>query len=212
MPSPTVSHDVRIRTSDRVALFGRTGSGKTTLVRALLSRASRFVVLDPKHRFTMPDVPVLTHFDKKLERQIIRSPIEDGLDGWDAAIDETFWRGRAILYSDETTEFTSKARISTALKRAIVQGRETGVGVWCASQRPTDIHSVVFTEAEHVFVFQLNFEADMEKVARFTHERMIPAISALRGHNYVYFDMLGNRILRFRSIDLSRYGGSHEIP
>lgn len=54
-----------IKVSERCAFFGRTGSGKTTLAKALLAGVNSFVVLDAKHTFEMPGVDQTVGFDEK---------------------------------------------------------------------------------------------------------------------------------------------------
>jgi hypothetical protein len=188
---------ISLQTSDRALFLGRTGSGKTTLAKAFLAITPRWVILDAKHTVRVPGVPIRKTFNRHLDRQIIRvEPDEWELERWSDVIDAVWRRGNAVLYVDETTLITPPRTILPALGKAIRTGRERGLGVWCGSQRPKDIPSAVFTEAEHFFVFQLTFAADREKVRSFTHDGLGRLMRSLSGHDYVYYNVLANKAIR----------------
>jgi DNA helicase HerA-like ATPase len=187
---------VKLRSNERVNLFGRTGSGKTTQARRLLTDASSrmtWVVLDAKHDFYIPGVKVTGAFSPRLRQQIVRiPPYEEEQLAYDDVIWRIWERGDSILYIDETTLVCPTRTLRPALGAAIRTGRSRGLGVWCASQRPKDLPSAIFTETEHFFVFQLNFEADREKVVSFTSDGLYAPLSRIRGHDFVYWNVLSD--------------------
>lgn len=188
------------KTSDRACFFGKTGTGKTTLIRRILSTANRWVILDPKHEFPA-DAPIVSHFNKKLPRQIIRvAPSKTELSEWYDAIDEVWDDGNRILVIDEGTLINpSTTRISPSLGKAIRTGRSRNLGVWFASQRPKDIPSAVFTEAEHFFLFRLTWKKDREKVLTFTSDILGQAHESLRGHDFLYYNVSDDSAYLMRS-------------
>lgn len=199
------TYTIRIPPSDRAVFFGRTGTGKTTLAKVLLNGVRSFVVLDAKHTFRMGSTPILPDYDPDIDRQIVRVPPDyDENDRWQEIIDRV-WRtttpttpyGR-VLYLDELTLLNPSAqRVSVPLGRAIRTGRERRLGVWCGSQRPMQIPSAVFTEAEHIFTFALGFDKDREKVASFSGETYRRVIERLGGHRFAYYDVREARTLLF---------------
>lgn len=185
---------IDIKASNHVALFGRTGSGKSTLAKALLLRFRRFAVLDAKHTFTVPGNGVITlpAYDKNVDRQIIRVPFDNEYERWADSI-ERIWRdGNRILYIDEATLITKTRTILPEYGKAIRTGRERGIGVWSGTQRPKEIPSVIFTEAEHFFVFQLTYKPDRDKVVSFTGDGMEPFYAMAKDHNFVYYNVSSN--------------------
>jgi DNA helicase HerA-like ATPase len=187
-----------IKPSDRVFFAGRTGSGKTTLAKRLLVTFPRFVILDPKHTLTIPHVPIVKTYDRGKERQIIRVPIDKSEKAaWEAAIEAVWRRGNTILYIDELTLITRARPILPALGKAIRTGRERGVGVWTGTQRPKEIPQEVFTEAEHIFTFQLTNVTDRLKVTHYTAEKLFRPLRHVRNHEFLYYNVLNDAAYRF---------------
>lgn len=190
--------------ADRVALFGKTGAGKTTTARHLLSVAhartrTPFVVIDPKRTFRMDGVPVVRDFRSKEERQIIRDDGFGDLDFWDEQLFRIWEAGSRIVYVDEATLITPPRSILPSLGALIRTGRERDLGTWTGSQRPKDLPSPIFTEAEHFFVFRLSWEHDREKVVSFTSPYMREHLDAIktraRKHDCVYYDVGNDRLV-----------------
>ena len=116
---PVLTHAPQILRNDRVFIVGTTGSGKTTLAKAMLFGLPNVVILDPKHTFRLPetwrheivsDMPELTRF--KGPQTIIYRP---SLEAMDAMIDSrvpdpffnwVFERGNTYLYVDEVLRVT----------------------------------------------------------------------------------------------------------
>lgn len=181
-------------------LYGRTGCGKTTLAKYLLSKAKTpYAILDPKHDYKQKGVPVVKRFDKELERQIIRvEPDAFEMEAWDDTIYD-IWRHRnRIIYADELTLISPARTLLPAAGRAIRTGRSVNIAFWSGSQRPKDIPSAVFTETEHFFVFQLVYQADRDKVVSFTGDKAEPILPTLRGHNCMYYGVLEDSVAVIR--------------
>lgn len=203
---------VNIKRTDRAMFCGRTGSGKTTLARSLLRSCNLpYAVLDPKHRYRDGDVKVGRTFNKKLDEQIIRvDPIggNDELALWDEQIWNIWRESDRIIYVDEATLITPPRSILPELGRAIRTGRERNVAVWVGTQRPKDIPSVVFTEAEHFFLFRLGWEDDRRKVSSFTSPYLDPVYDGMMRegreskHDFVYYGVEDDRLIRCRATNL----------
>ena len=191
---------IAIGANDRVAFFGKTGSGKTTLKKHLLALSQkRYVIFDPKHSIRIPGVPIHRDFRPKEDRQIVRDDGYGDLAFWDEMFYNVMRHGPRIIDVDEVVLITPPRAILPEYGRAIKVGRELGIPVWSGSQRPKEIPSPIFTEAEHFFTFRLTYDADRQKVAAFTTDQMYEYISNLktakRKHDAVYYDVDGDRIV-----------------
>lgn len=213
-PARALREPIVVRPEERADFFGRTGSGKTTIARALLRTAQtaghRTIVFDAKHTYVDGGIKVVESVNPKLRHQIVRVPPDvDELARWNDAFYDAWDMGDAILYVDEVTLVTPPRTITPGYGRCIRTGRERGLGTWSGSQRPKDIPSVVFTEAEHIFGFRLQWSADVDKVASFTTEDFYRIHDTLRGrrrlHDFVYYDVLGDRLVY---VHASRVSGS----
>lgn len=194
---------ISIGAADRVAFFGKTGSGKTTLAKSLLDMSRKpWTILDPKHTIRFPNrkIPVRHDFNPRDEFSIIRDHGYGDLDFWDEMFYKIVAAGKPrIIYADEAVLITPPRAILPNYGRAIKVGRELGIPVWTGSQRPKEIPSPIFTEAEHIFTFRLTYHADREKVTSFTSSEIAPYLEAIKGkarkHDCVYYDVDADRIV-----------------
>lgn len=154
----------------------------------------------------IPRVPIFEDFHRRKPWQIVRDPIgldwKTQLEFWDWQFRKVWEAGDTILYVDEATLVTPPRALIPQYSACVKTGRERDVAVWTGSQRPKEIPSAIFTESEHFFVFRLNWDADRQKVASFTADRMMEACSALmlggerHKHDFVYYNVGNDRLIR----------------
>lgn len=170
--SPAARPEARIGRGDRVTVFGKTGSGKSTLVRQLLRGYSRAVLVDPKGRATLDDWPIVYGAEAFVRawpatpRIIARvGPGEDRRKWIDRVMWHVWATGETAVALDETIGVVDANRGSSGVDAVWSQGRELGITAYVCTQRPSKIPPVIISEAEHVFVFRLNRRDDRELVA-----------------------------------------------
>lgn len=161
--------------TDRAAIVGMTGSGKTVLTRYLLEYRQFVVVCDPKRRVNWPGYKVCTSLRALVSakgNKLVYRPNHDALKGWATGDDQelerffewVYLRGNTTLYVDETYLVTRGEEMPRFYHACLTQGRELGVETWSATQRPMNVPQVVLSEAEHFYAFRLNMPQDRRKV------------------------------------------------
>lgn len=162
-----------INPGDRVAIIGRSGTGKSVLLRSLMSRYSTAVLLDPKRT---ADFGGWAHLEGARDfgrdwprhhpRAIARPGLLEDERTWaDAVCRRIYTVGRCAAGLDELPAGVSESRPLVWLDVLLKRGRELGITTYVATQRPRRIPLDVIAQAEHVFVFDLNNPSDVAFMA-----------------------------------------------
>jgi hypothetical protein len=181
MPGPT----------DRAAFVGQTGSGKTTLAEYVCSQRPYVVVLDPKGRIAWQGYEIHTRLEKLKESKaprLIYKPVYEELqdpDVMDLFFQWTFRRGNTALYVDEIYAIARGDVYPFHLGACLTRGREVGVVVYSATQRPARVPQIVFSESEHVYCFKLKLPQDRDRMEEITGLDA-SSIATLPKHHFYY--------------------------
>lgn len=182
-----IQHKIPIKYNERCFFVGTTGSGKTTLAKALLWDKPYVYVLDPKRTFTVPEswpmgsktytsLPQLMRHDSE-ETAIYRpSPMEMKTYCNDYFF-HVFDVGNCFVFVDEVMSVCPAGRIGQGYAHCIQLGRERGIGTWSATQRPAMVPLVTMTESEYYFVFRLKNPDDRKRMGNYADpilERKVP--------------------------------------
>jgi len=197
MPTRSPStRELLVHRDERVFFGGRTGSGKTTLAdRLIRTLGYRTVVIDPKHCWgKFPGYQKVKKYDPRSDalRQVFQ-PHDDVSDGWADSVaflsDVWGYDVPTVVYVDELTSMTTPRTAPRVLSTLVRLGRERGYGTWFATQRPKDVPSLFFTEAEHWCVFDLITQDDRDKVAGYLGDKVRDRIREKYAFWYYYPDM-----------------------
>ncbi len=180
---------MKIKANDRVLLAGKTGSGKTWFAHRLLAGVPRLVVIDPKATLidwglTEPGADDWT----RLERggtgrfRILAPIVDDPLMWYESLFQRLYDIGDLTVYIDEAYAVSSPgSRPGKYLAALYTRGRELGIGVWAATQRPTWIPLFLISEADWLIMFRLNLPDDRKRLAAIAGDRVMGRIPDKHG-------------------------------
>lgn len=170
--------DLSVKSNERVFIAGKTGSGKTFFARYLLQSATRLVVLDPKGMLDAKTEPGwrLTDWTAKGEKALrdgkpVRLRVPYPADGdWTPYVKAVFEARNVVLYIDEMYGVVSPGKSPDVLEWLVAcwtRGRQLGIGVYTATQRPVWVPLFAMSEADWFFVFRLTLDEDRKRLASF---------------------------------------------
>ena len=209
--------DLRIKPNDRVALVGKTTSGKTFAARLLLSDRHRLMACDPKGtlgRSKGQEDWNLEEWSDKARRRLLKGneirvripPPSPKLSGkeitgyWEQFFQYAYDAGNIVVYIDEMYGVLPRlgAPPTTYLNAIYTRGRELGIGVWAASQRPAWIPRTMLSEAETFFMFRLLYPNDRKLMAQI----MGPAVlnDVRDEHGFWLYNVAWNQPVYIKSI------------
>lgn len=186
MPGPT----------DRAAFVGQTGSGKTTLAEHILRLRPYVVALDPKGTLwgnrgsNLKGYELHTSLATLCEARapkLIYRPMHEELsnpDTMDLFFQWVFRRRNTSLYVDEVYAIAQGDSYPPFYGACLTRGREVGVVVYSATQRPARVPQIMFSESEHVYCFHLKMPRDRDRVSEMTG--LDPELLSLPKYQFYY--------------------------
>ena len=179
------SRSFRIRSDERVGLVGKTGSGKTYAAERLLAPVRRLVVADPKGN--LRDRWGLAEPDGRTARALdsgepVRVRYGFPADGdWDSVFQRVYEAGDVTLYVDEAYGVLKSGRPTAGLTACYTRGREMGVSVWTATQRPAWVPLFMLSESDWYLMFRVQLAEDRKRMAQLIGPA---ALRTVRGHAF----------------------------
>lgn len=156
--------DITVKPDQRYLVVGKTGSGKTTAVKYLISQwpGVSVICLDPKGTFNvgvvtenLADLPKLA-----AEYRVVtyRPPVDAvGIDHWQKILRWVYDRCNTLLYIDEVYGLSENGyTYPPMLKGIYTRGRERGITVIAAMQRPTGAPRFFRTESGQYLIGKLD--------------------------------------------------------
>ena len=176
--------------NERLLIIGTTGSGKTTLATNLLRLYNRVVAIDPKQTlgsgerggghlpgYRLAKTPreldrLARRHDYVQYRPDIRYQTPEE---WERVYDFLYRAGNRAVYTDEAFDVHHWNRPPNSLRRCYTSGRELGLCMITATQRPRGIDRRILTESERFAVFHLRDPDDQRFLRSRIGEGRLPA-------------------------------------
>jgi hypothetical protein len=194
--------------TDRTAVVGRTGSGKTFAAVWLLSRSDfevrPWVVIDYKNDSlinaieraeligldTIPEEPGIY-----ILKVLPGEDEEERLSEWLHRV----WERESIgIYVDEGYMIGQRDKWFNA---CLTQGRSKQISMIVLSQRPVWLSRFVFSEADYFIVFELTHDRDRDAVQAYVASSERERMEApLEPYHFWFYDVAGKRLTGMRPV------------
>lgn len=160
---------------ERAMLVGCTGCGKSVLGQRLIRHYPYVVAIDPKQTlgsgrrrgkgmegFELVTTPSrLSGAGRRHNYLQYRPDMRyENPEDWERVFSWVWKRGNTMLYNDELADVMHHYMAPPSLRRCATAGREIGIGMISATQRPRGVEQRLLSEAEHWFVFHLRKPED----------------------------------------------------
>ena len=187
--------------TQRVAIVGRTGSGKTQFACWLLSELNYtekpWVIFDFKGDDFIAKIPgtkslSITGNAPSSPGIYITRPTPDDTENVEAMLWKIWESENVGIYIDEGYMMTGLK----GFRACLTQGRSKHIPMIVLSQRPVWIDRFVWSEADFYSVFSLNTESDRAKV--FEYVRMPEAAWRLPAYQSMWYDVAAHRLFRLK--------------
>jgi hypothetical protein len=176
-----------------IAIFGRKGSGKSTLFKAVLRRSRRLIVIDTLGEHDIGRVV----YDRADLLEIVTSteyfrvcyrPLDvDDVD-WACYLAENI--GDLTFAVDEVDNFTNSNFMSNGFRRLIHYGRHYNVSIVMASRQANRIRNDITAQADIIISFQQQGRQVLSYMADFNDNNVIGELLTMEKHKYI--SILGN--------------------
>lgn len=179
-----------------VAVVGKTGYGKSYLVKSSIVHADRCVVFDLQGEYDFPDFIIISDFNSFKEHMKVHHDDDflkiicrfDNLDDYETAFEICYIVGQMIVVIEEVSNFSSASGTTPVLEKLIRFGRHTGLSVVGISQRFADMSLLFRNNLDLLICFNLSAPNDIKYLAELPYVgEQAEKVSTLGPHEYLTF-------------------------
>jgi len=189
-----------IKSSERLFVSGKTGSGKTYWIKSQISQLKKFILYDAKHdeSYNSINATLISNINdlrlaihKGINKIIYRPFMID-----DIVFNEIcriiFETGNITFIIDEMAFHVSSNKIQPYHDLLMRLGRTKGIGTWNCTQRTRDcLHNTILSETDHIICFRLMLETDRKKLAE-SFDPLFYQANTLQDFNWIYYNTREN--------------------
>lgn len=197
-------------TRERLAVFGRTGSGKTRFLVWNLSMSSitelPWIIIDHKDDGYLKKLPRVEQISlKELPKYpgvyYISAKFEDD-EEVDLYLKRHLAKGNRGLFTDEGASIPQREPRFLGLKSLFAQGRSKRTPVLFATQRPAWINKSVLSESDYFALFHLHYEDDKERARTFFPQQIDERLDDYHSH---WYDVKQDAYFRLGPVNEAEY-------
>jgi len=205
---------IKIKSNTRILVVGRSGSGKTTFTTNYLwnsfSPKIRKIFIDPKHEAGYIHYDIINTNCKELEsdlnkyNNILYMPSDVTIQDFDKLCSLCYNKGNIVLFIDESAFYCTSSSMPKNYRKLMIMGRSRGIGVVNTTQRPHGVNQLLISEAEHLFIFNLNLKRDKDKLKAMIPFEKHPLIDNLSLYHFLYCNLRDNQYIYFKPLKIKR--------
>jgi DNA helicase HerA-like ATPase len=169
----------QLRQTDLISIFGKRGSGKTTLCKNLQRAFPRVVVIDLLQEYDDSECDyrvtnlqdfariliALTRARSKRFKIVFQFDIENSNDetaDFDTAMHLLYSFGNCMVVIEEIHHYMRGEILPEWLRKVILVGRHRGLGIIATSQKPATVSKVFTSQCHHWFIARMFERNDLK--------------------------------------------------
>jgi len=189
---------VEIRSDRHLFLCGKTRSGKTEWLRALLNRFPRVLIHDRKnewykwgaknHFLVIHTIEQLTTALTKGYKRIIYMPQDPSKEDFDDVCHLIFQTGNIYFCVDEAQSYSPHGVIGFWFGELMRLGAGRGIGVCSLVQRPRETNNTLISEATVIVSFRLQLLTDRQKMSSTVGKEVEETLRVMPPYHYMLYE------------------------
>ena len=180
-----------IKSNEIVTITGVRGSGKSYLLKKIISKNNCFLVYDVMHEHNIEgatiikDLSVLGFHLGKGHKKLIYRPQEISTEEFDWICNAVYRLGNRTLFVEEANRVIQNMKISKGASQLVDLGRHRNVGLVCITRRIALLDKLPVSQSEHLIVFKTILPNDIKYLKEFIGE-IAETVPSLKDYNFLY--------------------------
>jgi tRNA A37 threonylcarbamoyladenosine biosynthesis protein TsaE len=179
-----------------ICVVGKTGYGKSYLVKSNIVNADRCVVFDLQGEYDLPGFIILEDFHSFKEHLKLHHGDDylkvicrfDNFDDYENAFEICYIVGQMIVVIEEVSNFSNASGTTPALEKCIRFGRHTGLSVVGISQRFADMSLLWRNNLDLLVCFNLSAPNDIKYLSELPYvAKRAEEVAKLKPHESITF-------------------------